>query len=369
MDGVNGVTQCPIAPNDYFVYEFNVTQYGSSWYHSHYSVQYADGSLGPITLHGPSSTQFDEVINPPLIMIDWGHNSAFIAVESGSAIPDILLNGRGNVTNYYNEIKPTTTVQDPYSITFAENAPPKRYLLTLINTSFTRTFVFSIDNHMLQIASADFVPITPYRNTSVLIGIGQRYNVIVEANPRPYNNTSPLPPDKNYWIRTYIIACGGPIVNISNGYERNGILRYNDSSTADPSSQPWQNVSQACADETYTSLQPIVPWQVEKPSSISFDDQFDLQLHNYSAPPPSIPPFPLARWALDLNSSFIPMRVDYSNLTFLHLDNTGSWNPEWRIIPETLTSQDWVRYLFTPQTKGVFWLSLLAGLHGNNRPE
>ena len=48
MDGVNGVTQCPIAPDDYFVYRFNATQYGSSWYHSHYSLQYADGLVGPI---------------------------------------------------------------------------------------------------------------------------------------------------------------------------------------------------------------------------------------------------------------------------------------------------------------------------------
>src|SRR5947208_326134 len=48
MDGVNGVTQCPIAPGDYFNYTWRVMQYGSSWYHSHYSVQYADGAVGPI---------------------------------------------------------------------------------------------------------------------------------------------------------------------------------------------------------------------------------------------------------------------------------------------------------------------------------
>ena len=343
MDGVNGVTQCPIAPNDHFVYEFKVTQYGSSWYHSHYSVQYADGALGPITLYGPSSAQFDEAISPPLIMTDWGHNSAFIAVESGSLIPDILLNGRGNVTRYYNKNVATTKIQDPYSITFVGGVSRKKYLLTLINTSFTRTFVFSIDNHMLQIASADFVPILPYYNTSVLIGIGQRYDVIVEANPQPYNDSSPLPPDKNFWMRTYIIACGGIIPNISDGYERNGILRYNDSSTAEPSSLPWQNVAQACADEAYTSLHPILHWQVENPSSISLGEQFDLQIHNYSAPPPSPPPFPLARWALDLNNSFIPMRVDYANLTFFYLDNTGSWDPEWRIIPENPQDTIWVR--------------------------
>lgn len=48
MDGVNGVTQCPIAPDDQFNYVWKTWQYGSSWYHSHYSVQYADGMQGPI---------------------------------------------------------------------------------------------------------------------------------------------------------------------------------------------------------------------------------------------------------------------------------------------------------------------------------
>ena len=48
MDGVNGVTQCPLAPGDTFTYKLPITQYGTSWYHSHYSVQYADGLLGPI---------------------------------------------------------------------------------------------------------------------------------------------------------------------------------------------------------------------------------------------------------------------------------------------------------------------------------
>ncbi len=39
MDGVNGITQCPIAPGDTFTYRFKALQYGSSWYHSHYSLQ------------------------------------------------------------------------------------------------------------------------------------------------------------------------------------------------------------------------------------------------------------------------------------------------------------------------------------------
>ena len=81
MDGVNGVTQCPIAPGDDFVYKFKITHYGSSWYYSHYSVQYANGAVGPMTLHGPSSSDYDEAISPPLIITDWGYNSASMLLQ------------------------------------------------------------------------------------------------------------------------------------------------------------------------------------------------------------------------------------------------------------------------------------------------
>ena len=342
MDGVNGITQCPIAPGDYFVYKFKVTQYGSSWYHSHYSVQYADGAVGPLTLHGPTSTEYDEAISPPLIMTDWGHNSAFVAVTNEPGNPDILLNGRGNVTSYNNTVQNTTTVKKPYHITFRKpqtGKPNKKYLLRVINTSFDTTFVFSIDNHMMQIVSADFVPIQPYYNTSVLVGIGQRYNIIVEANPLTYHANDLLPTDGNYWIRTYIASCRGD-TKPSTGYERTGILRYNSLSAANPTSQPWQNVSKDCSDEEYTSLHPIVPWQVKLPSNGPSGQSFDLWRVNT---PPN-PPFPLAHWTLGLSSGgFNPLRINYSNPTFFHLNNT-KWDPLWRIVPENYTSKDWVSY-------------------------
>lgn len=108
MDGVNGVTQCPIAPGHNFTYKFHATQYGTSWYHSHYSLQYADGLAGPLTIHGPSSQNYDEPVKP-FLMTDWGHNSAFhdwgielrhapIASQSN------LLNGRGRVQQSRNQV-------------------------------------------------------------------------------------------------------------------------------------------------------------------------------------------------------------------------------------------------------------------------
>ena len=341
MDGVNGVTQCPIAPKDYFVYKFNVTQYGSSWYHSHYSVQYADGATGPMTLHGPSSGNYDEAISPPLIMTDWGHNSAFLALYQGLRDRDILLNGRGNVTNFNNSVANTTVVKKPYNITFEGPVPGegcKKYLLRVINTSFDTTFVFSIDNHWLQIVSTDFVPITPYWNTSVLVGIGQRYNVIVEARPEAYNlTTKPLPNDHNYWIRTYTTDCGN-VQGVSANYSRTGILRYNKSSTADPSSEPWRPVSLACSDEDPARLRPILQWKVPDPRGEGKTESFDFSVQK----PPNLP-YPMARWTLSsLSDGWTPIRVNYSNPTFFHLDQKGDWDKSWRVVPADYTSKDWV---------------------------
>ena len=52
FDGVPSVGQCPIAPGSNFTYRFLANPYGTSWYHSHYSAQYADGLFGAMIIHG-----------------------------------------------------------------------------------------------------------------------------------------------------------------------------------------------------------------------------------------------------------------------------------------------------------------------------
>lgn len=90
-DGVNGVTQCPIADGDTFDYKFKALQYGHSWYHSHYSLQYPDGVAGPLLIHGPSSANWDKAWTPILIS-DWSHRSAFqdFYVELGNSTSGVL---------------------------------------------------------------------------------------------------------------------------------------------------------------------------------------------------------------------------------------------------------------------------------------
>jgi Multicopper oxidase len=245
------------------------------------------------------------------------------------------LNGIGNVTRYNNSVPNQLKIPQPYTINFDPpmKGQPKRYLLRLINTAFDATFVFSIDNHKLQIVSSDFVPIHEYTNTSVLVGIGQRYNVIVTAD-QPNR-------DENFWIRTWKANCFQFNQDkASAGYETTGILRYGDSQAL-PKSQAWDPVSKACSDETYTSLKPILPWSVSRtPANVishMVGEEFTVQLRQ--GHPETI--FPLAAFSMG-GDDFNPLHIDYENPTFLHLNNTGKWNPAWVVIPENFTSKDWV---------------------------
>ena len=274
------------------------------------------------------------------------HTSAF-ALMTGvpSNNRSILLNGRGNVNRHYGQNWNSSEIPEPYQLHFEKTdiskpKRPKRYLLRLINTSFDTTFIFSIDNHWLQVVSADFVPLEPYWNTSVLVGIGQRYNVIVEANPVGDENNNPVPADRNFWIRTWVAdGCGSP--GKGSHYEETGILRYDYGSTSDPKSFQWPGVATKCSDETYTSLKPKIPWYVGNASNTvggqqHFGEQFDI-LRGPTKP------FPDAVFSLEPNVStaFNPLQIDFSNPMFLNLENT-SWPGNWVVIPENYTDKDWV---------------------------
>ncbi|KUI58907.1 Laccase-2 [Cytospora mali] len=262
MDGVNGVTQCPIAKGDEFTYRFRALQYGHTWYHSHYSLQYPDGLVGPLVIHGPSSSNWDVDLGPVLIQ-DYVHDSSFVRYsEETSSVPgsfaradSIVVNGAGH--------DPLTGNGTYFETTFA---PKKKHVLRLINGSAGTHYVVSIDNHTMTVIENDLVPIEPYNTTALSIGIGQRYMVIVDADQEP----------GDYWIRTHpatgcngfnaTLPCNGIFSATCSPFNvTTGIIRYNTTSPPDnklPTSKPW-NYNHACADEPYKNLKPIVPWTID----------------------------------------------------------------------------------------------------------
>ncbi|KAK4231593.1 putative laccase precursor [Podospora fimiseda] len=327
MDGVNGVTQCPIAQDQVFTYEFRAQQYGHTWYHSHYSLQYPDGVAGPLIIHGPTSANWD-IDNGPILISDWIHDTAFHEYEceayldtfphckNGNAPPksdNIVVNGigtfkqsNGSFTNNY------------FRTTFI---PGKKHLLRLINGSTASSFVFSIDNHILTVVESDLVPIKPYQTDSLLIAIGQRYAVIVHANQKL----------ANYWIRTTPAAgCNAfRTDNITGNFtqikETTALVIYKGSPLlpfggAYSLKQP--NISNECIDESMKSPQvlvPVVEFNITPAENriTPFTAALEAKVNPFL-----YPKLPYAHWTLASENLTSPLWLDFKRPTILRPKET-----------------------------------------------
>ncbi len=194
QDGANGITECPIPPGHSRTYTFLAWQYGTSWYHSHNSAQYTNGVSGAIVINGPASLPYDIDLGA-FPITDYYLTSADQLVDytknNGPPPSDnVLFNG--------SNINPVTGAG---SYTTVNLTPGKRHRLRIINTSAENHFIVSLDKHDLTIIESDFVPVNAQTVSSLFVGIGQRYDVTIDASQTA----------ANYWFNvTYVTGaqCG-----------------------------------------------------------------------------------------------------------------------------------------------------------------
>lgn len=201
MDGVPAFTQCPIPPGSSYTYQFKAELYGTSWYHAHYSAQYADGAVGPLIVHGPNHASYDIDLGP-VMLSDWYHSTYYAIVENilrPSVFPVIpwsdnnLINGKMNFNcSTTDDGAPCTNHAGLSKFTFRSG---KVHRLRLINSGADGTQQFSIDSHIMTVIANDYVPVQPYNATVVTLGIGQRTDVLVRATGSPTSA---------YWMRSNI---------------------------------------------------------------------------------------------------------------------------------------------------------------------
>ncbi|KAK5108026.1 hypothetical protein LTR62_008861 [Meristemomyces frigidus] len=231
QDGVPGVTECPLAPGQTKTYTFQATQYGSSWYHSHFSCQYGDGVVGQIMIHGPATANYDIELGP-LPLTDWYYrtvNYHASLAEHQNALPPEADNALINGTM-------TSNSGGKYALT--PLTPGKKHRVRLMNTAVDNHFVVSLDGHQMEVIAADFVPIEPFNVSTLFIGIGQRYDVIISADQSP----------GAYWFRADIQDTAGCGSNFNNGNIRS-IFAYTGHETETPISTA-HSYTQTCSDQT-----------------------------------------------------------------------------------------------------------------------
>jgi len=269
MDGVEGVSGPAIPPGESFTYDFEATPAGTHWYHSHAGVQYSDGLFGPLIVE--EATPIARYDREEILLInDWDHEPAekiwqklstegmgamggggmgamgggmgggmggsmgamggtapaqdtkplatggldqLIASQWGSPALDWgdvpfmsgLVNGKGRAAN-------STTPLTEVPIKDGEVVR-----LRLINGSATYSLRFQIDNHPLTVIASDGQPLKPVTVDNLLIGIGERYDVLIQGKGAG-----------SHWIR----ATTGQHKTIK------AVLRYGDKAPVEPTTPP-----------------------------------------------------------------------------------------------------------------------------------
>jgi FtsP/CotA-like multicopper oxidase with cupredoxin domain len=222
-DGTELITQCPIAPHETFTHEFEVTQTGTFWYHSHNAQQYADGLVGPIIFdHDPIEQKYNYGSNDYVIMLqEWYHETwpDIMTAYQGpygaypGSIPiypwpptSFLINGHGqfdcrtfdcsektywNNSCYEPQLAQCIPLRAPFFGPCKTNAHPvdkfqclpgKQSRLRLINAASGIPFRFWIQQHNLTIVARDSIEITPITVSHLHIPIGQRLDLIVTCD-------------------------------------------------------------------------------------------------------------------------------------------------------------------------------------------
>ncbi|KAE8441574.1 laccase, multicopper oxidase, benzenediol:oxygen oxidorectuctase [Mollisiaceae sp. DMI_Dod_QoI] len=317
-DGVPGVTQCPIAPGQTFTYKFQATQYGSTWYHSHFTQQYGDGLLGPLIINGPATADYDEDLGM-LFLSDWSHIPASELWDTArQGAPPTLETGLINGTNTWDCTGSTDANcvggGNKFQAVFESG---KKYRIRIINSAIEAHFQYSIDGHNLTVIGMDLVPLVPYETDSVVISMGQRYDLIVEANAAT----------NDYWMRAgWITACS----TNDNPENITGIVRYDSTSTADPTTTSDVTIGSNCGDESLASLVPYLAMNVGNYSEINQGD-LSFAIGSYFT------------WTINSSSLY----MNWSDPTIIRIFNNESiWPTDYNVVPLSAdTDNEWTVYV------------------------
>ncbi|KAI1322700.1 multicopper oxidase [Xylariaceae sp. FL0255] len=177
MDGPVQISQCGIPPGSSLTYDFNITQPGTYWYHSHTNGQYPDGLRGPLIIHDPNSPylgQYDEEII--LSVSDWYHE------QMATLLP--AFNSRTNPTGA-EPVPEAALFNDTQNLTIAVQ-PGKTYLFRMVNiAAFAGQYVW-FEGHNMTIVEVDGVYTKPAVAEMIYISAAQRYSFLLTTR----NDTS-----------------------------------------------------------------------------------------------------------------------------------------------------------------------------------
>ncbi|MGC4934558.1 multicopper oxidase family protein [Gordonia sp. DT30] len=232
MDGVPPVTQQAIAPGGTFDYRFIAPDPGTYWYHSHSGLQADRGLFGPLIIEDPRDTSGVDT-DVALVLDDWLDGLGTTPDAVMSALNPNLHGGMGGMdmgggsgtmsmapmTSAPMTSAPMTsapmqpgaegtaqqlisqghgssavlggmTQHIAYPLHLINGRPPNdpavvearagsRIRLRVINAAAETPYRFAVAGHRMTIVAVDGYDVVPAETDAILIGMAQRYDVIL----------------------------------------------------------------------------------------------------------------------------------------------------------------------------------------------
>lgn len=201
MDGVPPLTQAPIKPGAQFTYNFIASNPGTYWFHPHVGVQLDRGLYGALVVDDPQEPlQYDDewvvvlddwldglTATPDRVLKDLSRGMGAMGgmgagggpKRSGNMLMGAeskLLGGDAGDVFYPKYLVNGRPPKDPD--VFASK-PGTRVRVRMINAASDTAFRVALGGHAFTITHTDGYPVVPTTVDSVLIGMGERYDVLV----------------------------------------------------------------------------------------------------------------------------------------------------------------------------------------------
>jgi len=209
MDGVPYLTTAPIPARGEHLFEFDLRQSGTYWYHSHTGLQEQVGIYGAIVIEpreGLAALHAELGVDREVVMVvsDWTdedpkevmrtlvRGSDWYAIKKGNAQSIVGAWQQGKLGEYFARERTRMPSMDISDIAydhflvngvaearFDEAEPGERVLVRIVNASASTYFHITSAAGPLSIVAADGLRVQPVDVKRLLMGIAETYDVVV----------------------------------------------------------------------------------------------------------------------------------------------------------------------------------------------
>jgi FtsP/CotA-like multicopper oxidase with cupredoxin domain len=278
MDGMEGISRPAVAPGQEFRYELRDLATGTYWFHPHSAIYHEqlDRGLHGVLIVDPPAAGMDPVFDAEHVVVfdDWS------ATTNGGNYTGSLCNGK------------TSLGQVPIQV-----IPGQRLRLRLLNVAATTNYVVALDGHTLTVTHTDGNRVQPVQVQAIPLGIGERYDVIVECN------------NPGIW------SLAASTIQNRNTTVVRGVIRYAGQNGPDPTPGFVPINLSAGTLLTYNQLASF--WPSANPISASPTRRFPVILSNQMAPGGM-------SWRINgqVYPNVTPLRVSHGDLVQLDISST-----------------------------------------------